>query len=367
MLLALSLQPTHFLDVIPPMNRLPLIILAVLVLGSAGFGVAQLDQVHKLRQSVLAWEKERTDLQKRIWDLQKRNSELENQRLAARTAPVVAATDADAAGEESRRDANDAPPRPRNRNGADRFGALMANPEAQKLMAVQQKAALDGRYSSLFKQLQLNPADLEKFKNLLVEKQTAVMDVMAAARAEGLTGRENRDQINQLVQNAQTEAENNIRSTLGDAAYAQYQGYEATAPQRAVVSQLDQRLSYSSTPLTDAQSQQLVQILAATAPANTSAGRTTGGGGFGAMGGGGGPGSIFGGGGTSITAEAVTQAQGVLSAQQISALQALQQEQQASALLRQQMRANFQTPAQGTPASPSTTPTPARTSGSSVP
>lgn len=60
----------------------------------------------------------------------------------------------------------------------------------------------------------------------------------------------------------------------------------------------------------------------------------------------GGPGGV-GGGSVPITSDAITRAQGILSDQQLSALKGLQQEQQANALLRQQMRANFQDQTQG--------------------
>jgi hypothetical protein len=314
------------------MNRLPLIILSILVLSSAGFGLLQLDKVQKLTESAAARDSDRAALQKRIWDLQKRNGELERRRSAVAGGPAIPVEDGPA-GEGSREASGGvAGPTMRARNEVGRFGAMLSNPEMQKLMAIQQKSALDGHYSSLFKQLQLAPADLEKFKDLLVQKQSTVMDVMAAAR----------DQIRDLVQNAQAEVDSSIRSTLGDAAYSQYQNYEATQPQRNVVSQLEQRLSYSSAPLTDSQSQQLVQILAETSPTKDNSGRNGGGAAImTALGGGGSGGSAFFGGPT-ITADAVTRAQGVLSSQQLSALQSLQQDQQASAQLRQQMRANLQ-------------------------
>jgi len=329
------------------MNRLPLVILGVLVLGSAGFGVYQLNKVERLTQDAAAWDGERAALQKKIWELQRQNGELERRR--AGSGPGAVASNNDGPGPRDEGRTNGGPgggdPTFRARVDGGRFGAMLNNPEMQKLMAVQQKGALDSRYSSLFKQLNLSPADLEKFKNLLVEKQSAVMDVMAAARSEGLTGRENRDQIRDLVQNAQNEVDNTIRSTLGDAAYSQYQNYEATQPQRAVVSQLEQRLSYSSTPLSDTQSQQLVQILAETSPTRDNNGGRT----MVTVGAAGGPGAVFFGGPT-ITVDAVNRAQTVLTAQQMSALQSLQQEQQASAQLRQQMRANFQTSSQTSPA-----------------
>lgn len=361
MSLALALQPTQFLSVIHLMNRLPQIILAALVLASAGFGLVQLNEVQKLKQNSAAWDEMRTALQKRIGELQKRNSELENRPVTV-PATSTGAIASEFAGDDARRDESGVPPRPPSRGNRDRFDAMMANPDAQKLIALQQKASLDGRYSSLFKQLQLSPANLEKFKDLLVEKQSSMMDVMAAARAQGLSPRDNRDEFRQLVQNAQNEVDNTIRATLGDNVYAHYQSYEATAPQRAIVSQLDQRLSYSSSPLTDSQSQQLVQILAQTAPANTNADRSGGAaGGFAGVGGG--HGGAFNGGATPITANAVTQAQGILSTQQVSALQALQQEQQASAQLRQQMRDNFKNQAPGGSSTAVTPATPIRTGG----
>jgi len=51
------------------------------------------------------------------------------------------------------------------------------------------------------------------------------------------------------------------------AQFAQYQNYEQTLPQRNVVTQLAQSLSYTGTPLQDAQVAQLVNILAANTPA----------------------------------------------------------------------------------------------------
>jgi len=338
------------------MNRAPLIILGVLVVGSAGFGLYQLDQVRKLNQNAAAWDNERAALQKRIRELQQRNGEPERPASAlprAEAGPLVEGARGPRPRASEPVPGGDTPAaRFRGRPDNNRLGAMMASPEMQKLMAVQQKSALDGHYAALFKQLQLSPADLEKFKNLLVDKQASVMDVMAAARSEGLGGREDRDQVRQLVQDARAEVDDNIRSVLGDAAYAQYQNFEATQPQRSVVNQLEQRLSYSPTPLTDSQSRQLVQILADTsAAAAGQAGQMMATATFMPV-----PGGRAG--GVTITDDAITRAQGILSAQQVSAMQALQQEQQAGALLMKQMRSNFQGP---TPASG--TNSPARTAG----
>ena len=276
---------------------------------------------------------ERSDLRKKLWSQEKLN-----QQLATRAAADERTR---AAGEATINPGSGPAEAQPGSLGADvanmqgRFMAMMDNPEIQHLMSITQRAQLDGRYSALFKSLNLSPADLEKFKNLLVEKQTSLMDVMAAARSQGLTGRENRDEIRKLVQDSQTEIDSSIRASIGETAFTQYKNYEQTLPQRNLVSQLDQRLSYSNTPLTGAQSEQMVQILAQNAPATkrpVEAGLPV------AVAIGGGR-TVFPGGGNQVTDQAVTQSQSVLSAPQVEALRQLQAEQQAQAQLAQQMRA----------------------------
>ena len=323
------------------MRRFTIPVLLILLFGAAAFGLAELAAVRKQEAAIASLEQARAALEKRIRELEKQNRE-----LAAQPPPAVAEPEPMvAAGEDARGEGAPPPPSggtPGGRFGGrpdfGRFAAMLNDPEVRRLMTVQQKAALDNRYSSLFKAMNLSPQDLDKFKNLLVEKQSTIADVIGAARKEGLDPRTNRDEIRQLVQNAQAEVDTSIRSTLGDAAYDQYKSFETTQPQRNTVNQLAQRLSYSSTPLGDTQSEQLVSILAVSAnSANTGNNNNNGGGGNGMFRAGG-----FGAGGTGGTAKitdaAVTQAQGFLSAQQLSALQSLQQEQQAAADLARQMR-----------------------------
>ncbi|MEI6107291.1 MAG: hypothetical protein WCR49_09785 [Opitutae bacterium] len=214
-----------------------------------------------------------------------------------------------------------------------RFNQLMENPEAQRLLAIQQKSALDSRYSSLFQSLHLSPEQLDKFKSLLVEKQNAVIDVLAAARAQGMTGPENRTTLTQMIQSSQAEVDNTIRETLGEAVFAQYQGYEQTIPQRNTVGLLNARLSYSDQPLTAQQTDQLVQILASTTPAPATRAGANPISGLGNR-----PGGAFNLTSVPITDAAVAQSQSVLSPTQVQAMQQLQQEQQAQQQLRQLVR-----------------------------
>jgi hypothetical protein len=210
-------------------------------------------------------------------------------------------------------------------------GPAWNSPEFRRLMAMQRRAALDGRYAALFRTLKLSPADLEKFKDLLVDRQSAAADVFNTAREQGLNPRENRDQIRQLIEGFEAEADASIRSMLGETAYQQYQQYEKTAPQRSVVGQIEQRLSYSSTPLYGNQAEQLVNLLAASAPARPITVATSA---AGPVAQGGGPGDR----GTIITDAIIAQSKAFLSSSQVDALRQLQQEQNSQGELRQQMQ-----------------------------
>jgi hypothetical protein len=217
---------------------------------------------------------------------------------------------------------------------------MMERPEVQRLMAMQQRASLDGHYASLFKGLALSPDQLDKFKDLLVEKRTSMLDVMAAAREQGINPRSDPEAFSKLVAHAQAEIDSNIRATIGDSGFSQYQNYEKTMPQRAVVDQLEQRLSYSSTPLTPQQSEQMVSILASTAPARNNATNTL----RAAFGNGAVITTAFGGNSSRITDAAVNQSLGVLAGPQLDALKQLQQEQQAQAELNAAMRRRLPPP-----------------------
>ncbi|MBX3735531.1 MAG: hypothetical protein KF715_02485 [Candidatus Didemnitutus sp.] len=339
--------------------RLSVIVFALVAATSVFYAFQQQKALKLARNAAESLEKERNDLRKKLWDADKRRGELEAQLRNRRGGPGSDGEPGpgDGSVENAAVDATIRFAREAEGGPFGRFMAMMDNPEIQRLMAQQQRGALDSRYATLFKNLNLTPAQLEQFKNLLVEKRTSVADVMAAARSQGLTGRDNRDELRALVQNAQNEVDNNIRATIGDAAFAQYQNFEQTQPQRTVVSQLQQRLSYTDAPLTDAQSEQLVQLLATTTEQkNPSAGgvRTPAGRlGFG------------GNGGAQITDNALQQSATVLSASQQQALQQLQAEQQAQAQLAKLMREQFQR--RGGPGTSTGTGAPSTTTPAQIP
>lgn len=215
------------------------------------------------------------------------------------------------------------------RGRAAEFTAMMESPEILQLINLRARGALDGRYADLFKALRLPPEQLDRLQQLLVDKQNTMRDVMAAMRSQGLQpGRDNSDEMRALVQNANSEIDAQILAEIGDAAFAQYQTYERTQPQRAVVDRVQQRLSYTDQPLTDQQAASLVQVLAANTPAPAGTG---------------GAASVrpfFSPGSGTITTQAIEQARGILAPSQIAALETLQREQEAQAELMRRTRRN---------------------------
>ena len=324
---------------------------ALIVLGLSALAWSQFQEINALRAAALS-SGERADWQKRVWAAQKRTQNLEAQ-LAAKHPGGTDAASADASPDRG----------PFSRASAGRMMAglasMMDRPEAARLMAIQQKAQVDARYAALFRKLGLPPDQLAQLKALLGDKLSTPIDVMTAAGQQGVNPMQNPQEFRQLVQDAQAGIDEKIKSLLDPSTYAQYQNYLQTEPQRAVVNQLQQSLSYTDAPLSSAQADQLTQILAETSPARatgTTAGaaiavtRSAGSDGnvVVAMGppppDGGLGGALWG--GSTVTNDAITRAQSVLSTTQVQALQEIQQQQQAAAQLRQQM---FQNPPAGSP------------------
>ncbi|MFM1851607.1 MAG: hypothetical protein RIS54_1291 [Verrucomicrobiota bacterium] len=214
---------------------------------------------------------------------------------------------------------------------------LRENPEFQRLQQLARQGTLDGRYAELFRQLNLSPEELASFKDLLLEMGSVRADVFMASRKEGLSLRENRDVIRNLIETGEAEVASQIRGLLGDERFAAYEAYNASESYRQVVGRIEQRLSYAATPLTDSQSTRLVSLLT-DAHGNLGytesrsltplADRLTGGKGVAI------PSTLL------ITDAIVTQAQGFLAPDQVTALRQIQAElaagQELARLVREQ-------------------------------
>jgi hypothetical protein len=230
----------------------------------------------------------------------------------ARPAPVAAPAEEPAQAPAETADATGRPqggPGQGRGNWGARMAELMKDPEFLAAMKVEQESRIEKRYGALFKQLNLPAEKTEALKNLLVERENARRDVMTTAMSEGLDPRnkDNRDQLRTLTDQMQAEVDANIKTTIGEAAYTQLETYKATQPQRAAVSDLNEKLSITSQPLSNSQAQQLTKILTDT---GTVTGRNV-----------------------LITDQTISVARGVLSSPQIDQLIKLQAEQAAQQLI----------------------------------
>lgn len=296
-----------------------IVVLAAIALAAGYVAWREYLEVQELRGRVASL----PNLEKRVAAAEQRADALTKQAAAARDETGPTFTDKPELRDEG------APPN--RRNMMAKAAAMMDRPEMQRMMALRQRAALDSRYAALFKQLGLSPDRLDQLKNLMVERQQVGSDVFAAAAKQGLDPMNDRAELARLTAEGQAKVDSDIKALLGDSDFSTYQDYQATLPQRAVVNQLQQSLSYTSAPLSDAQAEQLVQILTQNQPARASdagAART-----FVATGTiSAGPdsgfvGPMLGMGGSPVTDGAVDAARSVLSEPQVTALQQLQAQQ----------------------------------------
>jgi Spy/CpxP family protein refolding chaperone len=318
-------------------------VLCATLLAAAAISWREYEELIGLRAQLV--DADNAALKRQLAEARKTIKSLQDRLAATRGRRGGADGGADGAGAEN------GPGGPQGRGGRfGMFAALSSNPEFQKLMAIQMKGRLAQTYGPLFKSLNLTPDQLAQFQTLLADKQQAMMDTLQAAREQGINPREDPDGFKALMTQAVAQTDQSIQQVLGDAGFQQYQQYQQTLPERNTVNSLQQQLSYTQTPLTDDEANQMVALLSQNQPqraGNGTSGTTNGGTP--------GPGImalINGGGNAKVTNDAITQASSVLSAPQVSALQAIQAQQQAQQQMQQLMRAANQGTSTAAPAAP---------------
>lgn len=107
----------------------------------------------------------------------------------------------------------------------------MNNPQVQQFVDARIAQMVDNSYADLFDQLNLNQADADSLRGLLVQRATAWRDVMNNPAAQALDPATDRDQLRQLMTDAQSQVDNSIHSLLGDANYQTFQTYNAQVQQ----------------------------------------------------------------------------------------------------------------------------------------
>jgi hypothetical protein len=196
-----------------------------------------------------------------------------------------------------------------------------STPEAQQLLGSMRNYRLslmiDQEYGALFKKMNLSPEQLAQFKDLIADKKQAVIDAVSAAREQGLQS--NPALFKEALLQAAGSLDSQIEQSIGADAFAQFQQYESTLPERNSVNLVSRDLSQSASPLSADQMEGLVQILAADHPATSSANI----------------GAILGSGTVRISNTDIQAASAELSPPQLQTLQQVQQQQQAQQRMNQ--------------------------------
>jgi RNA polymerase sigma factor (sigma-70 family) len=140
----------------------------------------------------------------------------------------------------------------------------------QKALAASTRSGLDQSYGSLFRRLQLPPAELERFRDLLTERQLSSFDALFVAQTHGIRLDAGPAELKAAMDKVRADVDASIRTFLGPERYALYQDFNGNAATYILHELIERRLGYSNAPLQASQSQPLLRLLldaAATHPA----------------------------------------------------------------------------------------------------
>jgi hypothetical protein len=178
------------------------------------------------------------------------------EKLTAASHPVVAETPLTAPLK-----AASAPPAPSANAPAPQakgFGGMMENmmkdPDFMKAVSQQQAQVIKTQYAPLVKQLDLTPDQRDAFYKALTDNMTNAM-----AQGLAMMSGTNNPEATSTAAAAQKSMQEQMKSLLGDAGYAQFQDYQTSLPDRVLFDQM--KTSFSDNPLTDDQQQRLLQLM----------------------------------------------------------------------------------------------------------
>ena len=136
---------------------------------------------------------------------------------------------------------------------------MMKSQGMKSMMRAQSKGQIEITYGSLFKGLSLSEENTEAFKNLLLDKQMAMIDLSMGVM-DGSATPEHRTELASKMADLTKDSDAQIKALLGDENYPVYQEYEATQPERMQVHMFKQTLSGADA-LSEQQEHDLIRAL----------------------------------------------------------------------------------------------------------
>ena len=142
----------------------------------------------------------------------------------------------------------------------DMVQKMMKDPAMREMMRSQQESAIKMMYGGLFKQLNLTPAEKDKFMGILTDLQMKTVE-----NAQGLFSNEpdapDAKEKNQTIAELKKQADANIKELLGDERNEQFKDYQSNLGERMQIDQLQTRLQGENVPLQDQQAARLLDVM----------------------------------------------------------------------------------------------------------
>jgi len=136
---------------------------------------------------------------------------------------------------------------------------MAKDPAFKDMIRAQQKMSMDMTYGSLFKKLELTGDDLSDFKNLLADRQMALMDA-GMSMMGGNTTSADRERRTKEVAEIKAANDKKIEEFLGADGYGVFKDYEETQSERMQVTMFKNSLGGVEA-LTEQQEQDLVAAM----------------------------------------------------------------------------------------------------------
>jgi hypothetical protein len=137
------------------------------------------------------------------------------------------------------------------------FAEMMKSPQMKEMMRAQQKMSVDGMYGSLSKYLDLSTNDMAALKELLLQRQMALMDAGMSLMSGSGTDQK---QAGEDAKTVKADYDKKIQDLLGAQDYPVFQDYETSAADRMSV-QLFKNSLPAEAVLTDQQEESLITAM----------------------------------------------------------------------------------------------------------
>ncbi len=248
-------------------NKMMATAAGVLVLAAGGTAVFEQQAAQRAERELATLNQVQAATQAQLDLAQARANAADKSRLLAERRAAELATQLDALGKPGQERVGSPAGGTRAKSPAPAFAnkmdVLYASPEYAKLQLQASAAAMRLQYGVLYESLHLSRDQIAQFESLMLERQKALYDTFAAARAEGVSVDD--PLLTQLRDPAQSIIDEKLKALLGEPGYQVFRDFNK-APNgsaRMVAGNLASSLYYTDAPLTAAQGEQLTQLIAA--------------------------------------------------------------------------------------------------------